>query len=193
MSADNKGSAACILPCLTMLTAAHACFSVKNNSVLWMLMLSLNNKYFNRELLFWDVVELRRCYKTMSCKFLRCTENKIYIDYFYAGFLWAGAGQNMNVAGGSGTRQDIFLREGVGQNLAGVGLKNPSVSVLPDLHRNKNNKQGQAQKNTQMLYFITQQIYIQYHISTTDHFINFIKCLSLWDKTLWDRVRVAQW
>ncbi len=46
MSADNKGSTACTFPCLTMLTAAHACFSVKNNSALWMLMLSLNNKYF---------------------------------------------------------------------------------------------------------------------------------------------------
>ncbi len=30
---DNKGSAARILPCLTMNAAAHACFSVKNNSV----------------------------------------------------------------------------------------------------------------------------------------------------------------
>ncbi len=38
--------AARILPCLTMHVAAHACFSVKNNSVFWMLMLSLNNKYF---------------------------------------------------------------------------------------------------------------------------------------------------
>ncbi len=46
MSADNKGSAARTLPCLTMLAAVHACFSVKNNSGLWMFMLSLNNKYF---------------------------------------------------------------------------------------------------------------------------------------------------
>ncbi len=46
MSADNKGSAAGTLPCLTMLAAAHACFSVQNNIGLCMLMLSLNNKYF---------------------------------------------------------------------------------------------------------------------------------------------------
>ncbi len=29
---DNKGSAGHILPCQTMHAAAHACFSVKNNS-----------------------------------------------------------------------------------------------------------------------------------------------------------------
>ncbi len=48
MSADDhKGSAARILPCLTLLAAAaHACFAFKNNSGLWMLMLSINNKYF---------------------------------------------------------------------------------------------------------------------------------------------------
>ncbi len=43
---DNKGSTARILPCQTMHAAAHACFSVQNNSGLWLLMLSLNNKYF---------------------------------------------------------------------------------------------------------------------------------------------------
>ncbi len=109
MSADNTGSAAHTLPCLTMLAAAPACFSVKNNSGLWMLMLSLNDKYFIGSIYagmlwsslgdvtkpfhvnFFDVQKKNR-YRLLLCEFLR-----------------AGIGQNMNVTGGSGTRKDLFL------------------------------------------------------------------------------------
>ncbi len=110
----------CILPCLclTMQAAAHACFSVKNNSGLWMLMLSLNNKYFIGSVYagmlwsLWDVTE------PFHVNFFD-VQKKIYIDYFYAAF-----------ADGSGTKHECRGRVQIRYISAGAVLKNPSCAGL---------------------------------------------------------------
>ncbi len=82
---DNNGSAARILPCLTMNAAAHACFSAKNNSGLWMLMLSLLNKYLIGSVyagMFWSLGDVT---EPFHVNFFDVLKKRIYIDYFYAG------------------------------------------------------------------------------------------------------------
>ncbi len=67
-----------------MLAAAHACFSVKNNSGLWMLMLSLNNKYFIGSVyggMLWSLGDFTEPFHVNFFD----VQKKIYIDYFYAG------------------------------------------------------------------------------------------------------------
>ncbi len=95
--------------CHALLAAAPACFSVKNNSGLWMLMLSLKDKYFIGSIyagMLWS--SLGDVTKPFNVNFFDVQKKNLY-RLLLCEFLRAGIGQHMNVTGGSGTRKDWFL------------------------------------------------------------------------------------
>ncbi len=107
---DNKGASAV---CSHSVMPNHARNSLRLlfcYSVLWMLMLSLNNKYFNGSIyagMLWNLRDVTEPFHVNFTDVLK----KIHIGYFYAGF----CGQE---------------RDKIRYIYAGAGLKNPSHAGL---------------------------------------------------------------
>ncbi len=84
-----------------MLAAAHACFFVKTSSGLWMLLLGLNDKYFIGSIYAGMLWSLGDVTEPFHVNFFDIRKKNLY---WMITFMRAGAGQNMNVAGGSRSR-----------------------------------------------------------------------------------------